>query len=860
MRVGTVSELEDSAQEDEILWMENQDQEEFVVDIKNEKEIELIGGKAFNISWLARKVSPGFQRAANEYKIPEGVCITTEAYDSICRINGLRDKIARVVTSINYEDTVNIREASKKIREIILEAKVPVEISEKLSSIPYNNLIVRSSANLEDLPDASFAGQQATFVNPQNLEDAVKKCWASLWTERALSYRHHRSIAKIPKIAVIIQEVIPCDFSGVAFTKNPVTHDDEIVIEVVPGLGDPLVSGKVQPDRYVLDSQMHLRRKEVTGRKYKVVLAEAGREEVRTEKKEFLTEEMLKKIGKISLRIENAFQKPQDIEFGVYNNEVYIFQSRDITTRKEDVWTRGLGDDYWGGVTSPLHYSLIGEFMEVYVNQEKNRIMGYTELEGVPLLRYHKAHVYFNTRVLMEVFKYSPKFSRVKELLDYLPEHERDEMKRLPFSIYKRILAQLRACILDWDGMIFNTYRKFEKFSKKCAKQLAQFDEVNLEALSDSEIIESYRHLHTIFLKHYRLIRWGVTDHSFGMDLILKSLITSWYGEDPDRTHTALLSGLPENKTTETNLALFNLVKAKKEGKCFEKELEEFLKEYGHRSYSRDIIFPRWAENPDLVVDIVNTLLENDRDIQEIEAEKRERMEEITRRVIEKIEKQRYGFFRKQVFKIVLFYVQKYIGFRENQRFILDCGSYRFKKIFLEIGRRLEERKILENRRDVFFLFKAEVFEALESGEVDLELLEKRKKEFKEYEDKLPPKFLQGNWEFDEDKVHEREFCGVASGPGVVKGRVKLIGDIRELHKIKKGEIMVAACTDPGWTPVFLKINGLITETGGILSHGAVVSREYGIPAVTGVKNAMTLLKDGDIVVLDGNLGKIYVG
>ena len=475
-------------------------------------------------------------------------------------------------------------------------------------------------------------------------------------------------------------------------------------------------------------------------------------------------------------------------------------------------------------------------------------------------MRYHKAHVYFNTRVLMEVFKYSPKFSRVKELLDYLPEHERDEMKRLPFSIYKRILAQLRACILDWDGMIFNTYRKFEKFSKKCAKQLAQFDEVNLEALSDSEIIESYRHLHTIFLKHYRLIRWGVTDHSFGMDLILKSLITSWYGEDPDRTHTALLSGLPENKTTETNLALFNLVKAKKEGKCFEKELEEFLKEYGHRSYSRDVIFPRWAENPDLVVDIVNTLQENDRDIQEIEAEKRERMEEITRRVIEKIEKQRYGFFRKQVFKIVLFYVQKYIGFRENQRFILDCGSYRFKKIFLEIGRRLEERKILENRRDVFFLFKAEVFEALESGEVDLELLEKRKKEFKEYEDKLPPKFLQGNWEFDEDKVHEREFCGVASGPGVVKGRVKLIGDIRELHKIKKGEIMVAACTDPGWTPVFLKINGLITETGGILSHGAVVSREYGIPAVTGVKNAMTLLKDGDIVVLDGNLGKIYVG
>jgi pyruvate,water dikinase len=389
---------------------------------------------------------------------------------------------------------------------------------------------------------------------------------------------------------------------------------------------------------------------------------------------------------------------------------------------------------------------------------------------------------------------------------------------------------------------------------------LKPFDALDLGTLSDSQLIEQFWYLYTISLKHYRLVRWGIATHNMGMNMILKNLITQWYGEDPDRTHSILVSGLPPNKATETNKAIFKLVSVKRQDESrFEEGLQAFLDEYGHRSYSRDVMFPTWAEEPDIIRNMVDSLMENERDITDIEKEKRHEREELTEKVREEIRGQTYGFIKVRVFNFILGYAQKYIAFRENQRFFLDHQDYRFRRLFLEMGRRLKERKILKQISDIFFLFKEEIFTLFETETIDYQIIENRRKEFKQYEFTLPPKFLQGEREFDEQFSYEREFSGVPSSPGIVEGTIKTIRSIHELHTIKKGEILVATCTDPGWTPVFLKIKGLITETGGILSHGAVVSREYGIPAVTGVKQAMQFLHDGDTVIVDGNAGKIYV-
>ena len=820
-----------------------------VLTLKDEVEDStLVGGKAYHLMKM------------KTFTVPPGNIITTEAYALFCKKTGIEPTIEGALQSVDFEDMQSVRNMSEKIRKAFLRAEIPEELSAIFQSLPYEHMIVRSSADLEDLPEASFAGQQETIFNPPDIEKAVKQCWASLWTERAIAYRHGHSMETIPKMALLIQEAIPCHVSGVIFTQNPVTNDQEMIVEAVFGMGESLVSGEVTPDQYVLDRHGQIQEQIINHQEKKLILSPEGICYTGCEEGACLSSHQLRELGETALKIEQLFGCPQDIEFGIWNDTLYIFQSRDITSRQEDIWTRGYSDDYWTGVTSPLYFSLLGEFLDTYVNKEGNAIMGYTELEGVNLLRYHKAHVYFNTRVLREVFKYNPKFSRVRQLLDYFPPHQRQEMKELPFNLLKRLLAELRIAVHDWDGLLFNTYKKYDTFSENYLQQLKAFDTLSLETLTDDQLMEQFHYLYTICLKHYRLVRWGIATHNMGMNMILKNFITQWYGRDPDTTYSILVSGLPPNKATETNEALFRLVSVKIQDESrFQTELQQFLDEYGHRSYSRDVIFPTWAEQPEIIENMVQSLMDTQRDATALEVQKREEREILTREVMETIGKQRYGFIKKHIFKLILGYAQKYIAFRENQRFFLDHQDYRFRKLFLEIGRRLKERIILKERDDVFFLFKEEVFDALTTRKIDYQKIENRKNEFHTHEFSLPPKFLQGNREFDEHFSYEKECTGVPSSPGIVEGTVKIIKTIHELHTIEQGEILVATSTDPGWTPVFLKIKGLITETGGVLSHGAVVSREYGIPAVTGVKQAMQFLHDGDNVVVDGTAGKVYV-
>jgi pyruvate,water dikinase len=200
--------------------------------------------------------------------------------------------------------------------------------------------------------------------------------------------------------------------------------------------------------------------------------------------------------------------------------------------------------------------------------------------------------------------------------------------------------------------------------------------------------------------------------------------------------------------------------------------------------------------------------------------------------------------------------------FRENQRFYLDHMLLRFRRVFLEYGRRLAERGVLERPEDIFFLSKEEVFAASEGDTAAVRKIGARRREFFRYADRLPPKFLKGCREFDDTHMLEKglsRVAGTAASPGIAMGAVRIIESIEGLSEIREGDILVTSNTDPGWTPVFSKIGGLVTETGGILSHGAVVSREYGIPAVTAVKNARQIFRDGQRVTVDGNDGIIYL-
>jgi rifampicin phosphotransferase len=562
----------------------------------------------------------------------------------------------------------------------------------------------------------------------------------------------------------------------------------------------------------------------------------------------------------------------------------------DVTAMSEEtLWTRAYGDEYWADVTSPLFFSLLGEYLTEYVNHEGARIMGYWEIASKDLLRLHKGHIYFNTEVLEYVFTFNPKFSRTKELLNYFPEKDQERVANAKTKIGRRIWAEIRIMLLDPDGMITRTDKAHRRWAESFLSKMKRFDSLDLAKLSDEELYVEFKDMENAFLKHYRLIRYGLVTHSIGSNLILKRWLVDWLDDKSGALYSKLISGLPDNKTITTNTALMKLSKAARGNpyvldllqqkssrgflaeidnnphlKDFSTEFHEFLRDYGHRSHTREMFFPRWTDDPSLVVDVLKSLASSqDLDAEAFERQKSEERIAAEKDTLDRVSKLKFGFFKKLLFKTVLRYAQTYLMFRENQRFYLDHTIYRQRRLFMEYASRFKERGIISNPDDIHFLSKEEIFK-IQRHELSVpkETIKQRREEFERYADRLPPKFLKGTREFDDTITREANtlrITGTGASPGIATGLARVVGTINELPKIKEGEIMVTSNTDPGWTPVFPKLGGLITETGGILSHGAVVSREYNIPAVTAVRDATKILKTGQKITIDGNDGVVTI-
>lgn len=858
------------------------------------KDIERVGGKALN---LAKLISAGFP-------VPQGFIVPVDAYEKFLLDNKLQEKILHVLKDTNFDDEASIESCSRNIKNLIISGTIENEMGAAIVNVllPDEHTLwaVRSSAVAEDLPDASFAGQQDTFLNvdTEHVPECVKVCWASYWNERAIAYRYNAGIPHLKNgIATVIQKMVDARTSGIMFTTDPVNErKNEIIIESSWGLGESIVSGLVTPDRFSCDkSSLKILNKKIS-KKSKGIFSSHEKSitvdiEPSRQKSASLTEDEIHALATLGKKIEYYFDTPQDIEWSIENDKVYILQSRPITTLKseETLWTRAYGDEYWADVTSPLFFSLLGEYLTKYVNHEGAKIMGYKELIDTDLLRLHKGHIYFNSEVLERVFTFNPKFSRTKELLNYFPEKDQDRIANAKTKTLRRLWAEIRIMLLDPDGMITRTDGAYRKWAEYFLSQMKSFDSLDLTQLSEEELYDEFKKMEAAYLKHYRLIRYGMVTHSIGTNLMIKRWLHDWLGDTSGELYSALISGLPDNKTIKTNMTAAALTRsARKDDNVlsllkqlpsdeflkelntapslekFNIEFHKFLKEYGHRSHTREIYFPRWTDDPTLVIDILKTLIMSpDINFEEMEKKKIEERIDTEREVFERISHLKYGVIKKLLFKIVLKYAQIYLIFRENQRFYLDHTIYRWRRLFMEYGRRFTEKGIIEKEDEIFFLSKEEIFQIArgEASDVVHKILQ-RKEEFEKYAYTLPPKFLKGNTEFD-DTVMQVEnvvkITGTSASPGTAVGVVRVIDSIKDLSTIMESEILVTSNTDPGWTPVFSKLSGLITETGGILSHGAVVSREYGIPAVTAVKNATKIFKTGQKITIDGNEGVIYI-
>ena len=569
------------------------------------------------------------------------------------------------------------------------------------------------------------------------------------------------------------------------------------------------------------------------------------------------------------------------------------------------MWTRGYSDDYWNDSVSPLFFELLGDQLTQIVNVELNGIMGYSKPgdKTDKLLLLYRGHAYFNLEVLKRKVEYEiPPMLRNDDILNYFQEgagqYGKETMKKQPFRLTKRALAEIRVMLYDKNGSITKTASAYETWSKKELEPfLEQFDS-RMQSLSKREDLSGYielaGELDRLMIGHFRLVRYGIPVHNIGMNLIAQYLLGRFIGkEEAKGVYPTLLSGL-NHKTSETNQAIFRLastimaspqlrskvlktpsiellaalrVDGSPAAVKLVSELDFFLKTYGVRGFTREPYYPRWNEAPELVLNILKSMVQDDSSItRESETKTTGHKTVWEQEAAARVRSQRLGWVKWRLFSTVLAFARKYIIFRENQRFNLDRWITMNRRIYLKVGESFSNMGILGEPSDIFFLRKNEIqriskqnCDSHEIGRIK-QAFRERKEEFLKNENVTPPKFLRGQQESDDSPPGvETMLQGIPASRGVLSGRVRVLDNIDDIWRVRAGDILVVPRTDPGWTPVFRKIGGLITETGGLLSHGAVVSREYGIPAVTNIHNACRIFKTGQTVKIDGSKGTVTV-
>ncbi len=563
------------------------------------------------------------------------------------------------------------------------------------------------------------------------------------------------------------------------------------------------------------------------------------------------------------------------------------------------VWTRGYSDDYWNDPVTPLFFELLGDQLTQIVNAELNAIMGYSKAneKTQQLLLLHRNHVYFNLEVLKrKVENEIPPMIRNNDVLNYFEEGDgpygKETMKKQPFKLPKRAMAEIRVMLFDKNGSITKTASAYEKWSKTQFYPFkAQFNQKYPSLAQKRDInglLELAADLDKVMIGHFRLVRYGIPVHNIGMNLIAQFILSKFIGQDEAiESYLVLLGGL-EHKTKQTNDELFNLASVinshpdlrikiltlpsssllselrRDQDPAIKKvveKIDQFFSNYGFRGYTREPYYPRWEEAPEHVFNILKSMAKQENSLQ-VRAQGSLSKEEVENRV----KTQPLGWAKWKVFSIVLALARKYIIFREEQRFHLDQWITMNRKVYLTIGETFYNLDILKEPKDIFFMRKCEIKKIankqLDGTETEKlkQKINRRKREFIENEKITPPKFLRGKQESKETSCNEQtEFEGIPASQGFLSGPVRVLDNINDICLVCSGEILVVPRTDPGWTPVFRIIGGLITETGGLLSHGAVVSREYGVPAVTNIPNACQIFKTGQIVTIDGSKGIVTI-
>lgn len=701
---------------------------------------------------------------------------------------------------------------------------------------------VRSSAMGEDGRRSSHAGQYESVlgVTPEAFTDAVKTVWASWFSARARAYRGEGGP---PGMAVLVQEVVDARVSGVLFTINPLVGTwRQMTVEAVWGLGDQLVAGQLVPDRYVLrrprrtprPAQRVLARipltvesETIAGQARERVVSRGALESRPTEAplaRKLLREELVA-LGRLGLRAESLQHDPQDLEWVQDRaGRFWIVQARPITTRAElprggaTLWTRRfIGERFPEGVT-PMGWSIIAPVLEWFIAYPETsaRFLG-----GDPPLRRLGGHPYLNVTVFRHLAFKLPGAPPPGFMLDFFPPEEVEAWTRRAaappdFRVYRSILAttfaERRWRRFRWNP--WSNWRAWEGFRDALPRRLAA-----LERSPPGDVL----HHGIVMLRDY--VKVHITS------LLFANLYYEVVGPLlPGETQEVLLRAPAGTITRRVNAELWDLAH-------HPDRLAGFLLRHGHRSEaSWEVFSRRWAEDPAAVRRLAELVADGPDPWRLMATESRE-----TEAAMARLDPS---------LRVAVATTQQYLRLREEQRYHLDRLLWALKRKLLERG-----AAWFDDPADVRFLEAGE----LDAGLDRAELRQIAARRATEPVDPSPPDFLRGDEALVFASPHAARLQGLGISPGVARGRVRVVLHPADGERLRPGEVLVSRSTDPAWTPLFQRAGALVLEMGGLLSHGAVVAREYRLPGVVNVPGATRLLHDGDEVTVDGRSGTVWV-
>ena len=864
----------------------------YVLDLQkiDQTQVALVGGKGAHLAELSR---------IEGIRVPAGFCVTTDAFRRImAQAPSIDDRLDRL-SRLEPDDREAIRALSADVRRTLEGIAIPEDLAAAIMRSlarlgEQAAYAVRSSATAEDLPTASFAGQQDTYLNvlgPAAILRHVSRCWASLFTERAITYRLRNGLdEREVHMAVVVQRMVFPRAAGILFTADPITSDRKLAsVEASFGLGEGLVSGLVNPDVYrVRDGEVVA--KDVAAKKLAIRASSVGgtvEQAIEPERQEqpALTDAQVVRLAQLGRRIEAHFGRPQDIEWCLADDGFQIVQSRPITTifpvpaandgenhvyvsvGHQQMMTdamKPLGLSVWQLTTPRPMYEAGGR---LFVDVARQLASPASRAVVLAALGRSDPLIGDALRTILERGDFIPS----------LPDESSGGTTASgpPAAGPPAPIETDPAIVVELIGRTEASIATLKRdIRTKSGSALLDFILADFQELK--RILFDPRS-HQVFMSAMEASWW------------LNERLEEWLGEK--NAADTLTQSVPHNVTSEMGLGLLDVADVIRPhpdvvaflenvddesflddlprlagGREARAAIQAYLDKYGMRCVGEiDITKPRWSEQPTALVPMI---LGNIKNFEPGAGKRRftQGRQDAWKKEQELLARLRIlpdGERKAEEVKRMINRVRTFIGYREYPKYGMVSRYFVYKQALLEEAERLAKADVLREREDIFYLTLQELHDLAGTHQVDDQLIRRRKEAFRSYEALTPPRVLTSDGEviagaYRRNGVPPGALVGLPVSAGTVEGRARVILDM-EHADLEAGDILVTAYTDPSWTPLFVAIEGLVTEVGGLMTHGAVIAREYGLPAVVGVERATRLIGDGQRIRVNGTDGYVEI-